>query len=209
MIKNVLWDFDGVILNSMPIREYGFRRIFENFDDKLVDQLIEYHNSNGGLSRFHKIKYFYNKLLRQEISEAEIQRYANKFSEIMKKELTDKKYLIDETVKFIKDNHEKLIFHIVSGSEQNELRYLCQELGIGQYFKSIQGSPTHKNELVKNILDETKYNIDEFLLIGDSINDYEAAKINKIKFYGYNNPELKYIGHSYIYNYQDLNFFDA
>ena len=27
MIKNILWDFDGVILDSMPVREYGFRKI--------------------------------------------------------------------------------------------------------------------------------------------------------------------------------------
>ncbi len=59
MIKNILWDFDGVILDSMPIREYGFRKIFENYDISLVDKLINYHKRNGGLSRYVKIKYFY------------------------------------------------------------------------------------------------------------------------------------------------------
>ena len=30
-IKTIFWDFDGVILDSMPIRDYGFAKIFEEF----------------------------------------------------------------------------------------------------------------------------------------------------------------------------------
>ncbi len=58
MIKNILWDFDGVIIDSMPIREYGFRQIFKDFSNDLVEQLVRYHHLNGGLSRYHKIKFF-------------------------------------------------------------------------------------------------------------------------------------------------------
>jgi beta-phosphoglucomutase-like phosphatase (HAD superfamily) len=72
MIKNILFDFDGVILDSMPIRDYGFKKIFEDYDDDLVNKFLKYHNRNGGLSRYVKIKYFYNKLLKQEISEEKI-----------------------------------------------------------------------------------------------------------------------------------------
>ena len=52
MIKTVLWDFDGVILDSMKVRDWGFREIFKNYDNKKVEQLIDYHNLNGGLSRY-------------------------------------------------------------------------------------------------------------------------------------------------------------
>ena len=83
MIKNILFDFDGVILDSMPIRDYGFKKIFKDFDDNLVNKLLEYHNQNGGLSRYVKIKYFYNKLLKQEILEEKIINYADIFSKIM------------------------------------------------------------------------------------------------------------------------------
>ena len=67
MIKNILFDFDGVILDSMPIREYGFRKIFENYDVALVEKLLVYHNQNGGLSRYVKIRYFFEKLLYKKI----------------------------------------------------------------------------------------------------------------------------------------------
>lgn len=183
MIKNILWDFDGVILDSMPIREYGFRKIFKIFSNDLVERLVEYHNLNGGLSRFHKIKFFFNNLLGQEISEQQIAEYADEFSLIMKKELTNPKYLIKETVEFIENNYQNYNFHIVSGSEHNELNYLCKTLGIDRFFISINGSPTHKNDLVADLLKKEKYFKEETILIGDSINDYEAAMINGIDFF--------------------------
>lgn len=190
-IKTIFWDFDGVILDSMPIRDYGFAKIFEEFDKELVDKLLEYHTLNGGLSRYVKIRYFYNILLKKDVSDEKVQELADKFSIIMKTELTNKKYLIKETVEFIKANYQNYNFHIVSGSDGKELNYLCKELGLSKYFKTIEGSPTPKNDLVKNILEKYKYDPKECILIGDSINDYEAANVNNMKFYGYNNEELK------------------
>ena len=204
MIKNILFDFDGVILDSMPIRDYGFKKIFEDFDDNLVNKLLEYHNKNGGLSRYVKIKYFYNKLLKQEILEEKIINYADNFSKIMRRELIDKRYLIVNTLKFIKDNYNKYNLHIVSGSDERELQYLCKELGISSFFQSINGSPTHKNILVKNVLIVNKYIESETILIGDSINDYEAAKENNLDFYGFNNPNLINVSKEYLDNYCKL-----
>ncbi len=190
-IKTIFWDFDGVILDSMPIRDYGFAKIFEEFDKELVDKLLEYHTLNGGLSRYVKIRYFYNTLLGVEVSDEKVQELADKFSTIMKSELTNKKYLINETVEFIEGNYKNYNFHIVSGSDEKELNYLCKKLDLTQYFKTIEGSPTPKNDLVKKILEKYKYDPKECILIGDSINDYEAANINGMKFYGYNNEKLR------------------
>lgn len=201
MIKNILWDFDGVILDSMPIRDYGFRKIFENYSKELVEEFIKYHRINGGLSRFHKIKYFYNELLGKEIDKIEINNYAGKFSLIMKEQLVNPKYLISDSVYFIKKNYKNYNFHIVSGSEHNELNYLCAKLGLTKYFISINGSPTPKNDLVKNLILKEKYDKNQTILIGDSINDYEASKINSIKFYGFNNKELENKSYKYIINF--------
>ena len=204
MIKNILFDFDGVILDSMPIRDYGFKEIFKDFDDGLVNKLLEYHNQNGGLSRYVKIKYFYNKLLKQEISEEKITNYADNFSKIMKIELVDKKYLIADTLEFIKKSYKKYNLHIVSGSDERELQYLCKELGIDSFFQSVNGSPTHKNILVENVLATNRYIESETILIGDSVNDYDAATENNLVFYGFNNPNLINVSKNYLDNYIGL-----
>lgn len=204
MIKNIFFDFDGVILESMSVRDFGFRKIFECYPSELVEKLIDYNNINGGLSRFHKIKYFYNEILMEDVSKEKIQKLAQSFSQIMKIELIKKKYIIEDTMNFIQTNNQKYIMHIVSGSEENELRYLCDQLEISKYFKSINGSPNHKNKLVKECIEKYIYDKSECVLIGDSINDYEAAKINEIIFVGYNNINLINIDCKYVYNMDEF-----
>ena len=202
MIKNIIFDFDGVIIDSMNIRSFGFEEIFKEYDESSVQSLLKYHNENGGLSRFVKIKYFFNTLLNQEIGEQKIFSYAANYSKIMRKKLISKDIIIDETLNFIKSNHLVYNMHIASGSEHTELNYLNQTLSLNSYFLSIDGSPTPKKEIVKSILKENFYKNNETILIGDSINDYDAAKANDIAFIGYNNRSLKDISEYYIDNYE-------
>ena len=61
--KTILWDFDGVILDSNIIRTKGFIEIFKDFPNNYITQLIKYHEEMGGLSRYHKIEYFFNKIV--------------------------------------------------------------------------------------------------------------------------------------------------
>lgn len=190
-MKTILWDFDGVILDSMEVRDFGFKEIFKSFDKDQVNQFIDYHRVNGGLSRYVKIRYFFETIIQTPITEHQANMYAIKFSNIMRKELTDPKNLIDDSVEFIKKNHSKYNFHIVSGSDQEELRFLCRELRLVPYFISIHGSPTAKNILVEQLLSSCGYLNNETCLIGDSINDFDAALANGIAFYGYNNGQLK------------------
>lgn len=189
-IKNIIWDFDGVILNSMDVRDWGFKEIFKEYSKEKVDRLIEFHTENGGLSRYVKIRFFFEQILNKHISEEKVLYFANNFSKLMKKELTNKEHLIKETLIFIEKNYTKFNFHIASGSDQYELRFLCKKLNISHYFKTIHGSPTPKSELVKIILTSNQYLSENTCLIGDSINDYDAAKNNNISFMGYNNPKL-------------------
>ena len=204
-MKNILWDFDGVILNSMKVRDWGFEEIFKNFDQELINELLIFHRKNGGLSRYVKIRYFYEKILSKSISIEKIDKYAESFSVLMKMELIKSENLILDSLDYIKTNHQKYNFHIVSGSDQLELRFLCKELKIAQYFNSIHGSPTPKNQLVSNLLDTYQYDKENTCLIGDSINDYEAAEYNEISFFNYNNNEIRSLGKE-INSFKDFNY---
>lgn len=204
MIKNILWDFDGVILDSMKVKGDGFMELFKDYDSNSLTLLSEYHYLNGGISRFDKIKYFYEKILKKTIIQEDINLLANKFASIIEEGLYDRNALIQESVNFIKKNYKNCNFHIVSGAEHKELNNLCKFFSLSKYFLTINGSPIHKNNLVKNILEREEYNNDETILIGDSINDYEAARNNNICFYGYNNKTLKDKSYIYIETFKNL-----
>ena len=197
-IKNILWDFDGVLMDSMPVRNRGFEIVLKEYPDNQVRELMRFHMLNGGLSRYVKFRYFFEHIRNEPISEDEVNKWAEKFSEVMKRELLDKKLLIQETVAFARSNASKFKMHIVSGSDQTELRFLCEKLDIASSFISIHGSPTPKKKLVSDLLEHHDYNKTETILIGDSINDYEASVHNGIRFYGYNNEDLKKLDANYI-----------
>ena len=190
MIKTILWDFDGVILNSNKVRDKGFEMVLSGFPKDEVDKLLRFHRKNGGLSRYVKFRHFFEVIKGKEISEEEINDWASKFSDIMLSSLKDKTLLIPETNNFIKENYQNYQMHIVSGSDQTELRELCKSLEIEHFFKSIHGSPTPKNDLVKMLIDKHNYNPTNGILIGDSINDFEAAKVNDLHFQAFGNKEL-------------------
>ncbi|AXK49278.1 haloacid dehalogenase [Aliarcobacter trophiarum LMG 25534] len=204
MIKNIIFDFDGVILDSVPIKTEGFKKLFEGFPKNKVKEFIQYHELNGGKSRYIKIKYFFNKLLNENISEDDILKYANRYSLITKEELTNSKYIIEDTVSFINHNYKKYNMHIASGADENDLKYICERLNLTKYFLSITGSPIMKSKIVKNILEMNNYKKEETILIGDSINDYEAAEENHIEFFGYNNVKLKK-NNTYIDKFVEIN----
>ena len=202
--KLIFWDFDGVILDSMLIRDTGFREVLKGYPLGEVDKLMEFHNLNGGLSRYVKFRYFFEKIRNESITETEVKQWANSFSLIMKKLLVDKSLLIEDSVTFIKENYTKYQMHIVSGSDGIELRYLCEKLGLSNYFISIQGSPTPKIKLVSELLDFYHYKKNNVILIGDSMNDHEAAHLNEILFYGFNNHLLK--KYNYINSFKEFKF---
>lgn len=191
MIKNILFDFDGVILNSMKIKGDGFVELFNEYNDEDIKQLETYHYENGGISRFKKIEYFFTEILDDNITKEKINQLADDFANIISKKLLNKDNLILDCIEYIKNNNKAYNLHIVSGAEHNELNMLCDNFDLQQYFLSIEGSPTPKGELVSNLLKRHGYKKHETVLIGDSINDLNAANENSIEFYGYNNLNLK------------------
>jgi phosphoglycolate phosphatase-like HAD superfamily hydrolase len=191
MVRTILWDFDGVILDSVKIKGDGFIELFKEYDKESLKQMEEFHYAYGGVSRFEKIKFFFEKIIRKDINANEVNKLACRFAEIIEHRIGDKNNLIEEAVSYIKENHQKYNFHIVSGAEHIEINKLCDNFGLTKYFISIDGSPTKKDILVKKVIEKYKYKKEETILIGDAMTDYESASINNIVFYGYNNIKLK------------------
>ena len=197
-IRAILWDFDGVIVDSEAIRIEGFRTILRDHPQPLVERLVEYHMANGGISRFEKIRYFFREILFDPASEETVQDLAVEFSDIMRERMTDPSILIPETVAFLKRECGRYRFHVVTGSDEDEVRFLCERLGIASFFVSLHGSPTPKPDVVKTVMKENGYRPEETIFIGDSVYDREAARESGLDFFGYNNPDLEPTSDFYI-----------
>lgn len=202
-LKTILWDFDGVILDSMTVRDQAFRVALGSYPKSQVEALVEYHQNNGGLSRFHKLRVFFERIRNDSVSDERIAELAQTFSDYCMRQLSEKQLLVKEAIRFIETHHTSFHFHIVSGSAQIELRQLCTNLEIDQYFGQILGSPTPKNQLVHDLIDAENLEKAKTGLVGDSKNDYEAASRNGIHFFGYRNESLRGLG-TYLDRIDDL-----
>ncbi len=178
-VDSIIWDFDGVLIDSNLIRRNSFKSVLGFLSNKDLDEFLIYHELNGGLSRYHKLDWLQSKL------EYTIDRslILNNFSSICLEQILKERPLINRNIDLIKNN-QNIHHYIASGSDQNELRLICENLNIDLYFKGIFGSPIPKNEIVKDIL--TKLGEGNTVLIGDSLNDLEAARANQITFVSYN-----------------------
>jgi HAD superfamily hydrolase (TIGR01549 family) len=185
----------------MPVRDRGFELVLASYPRQEIERLLNYHRQNGGLSRYVKFRYFFEVIRKEGISENEVMQLAEQFTKVMRSELVNQNLLIQDAIGFVRAKFQNYKMHVVSGSDQNELRYLCHELRLDRYFFSIHGSPVAKKEIIKELLTACKYDAQDVVLIGDSVNDFEAAEHNGIDFWGYNNPQLLNITSNYIHQF--------
>jgi phosphoglycolate phosphatase-like HAD superfamily hydrolase len=181
--QHIIFDFDGVLVESNEIRFNGFRKLFKDYPQRQVDQLVEYAKLNGGISRYKKIDFFFNTIRREPISLELVNYWADQFSELVTQDVLEARP-VEGSLEFLKKYFSHFDFAIVSGSDQKELREVCKGRGIDSFFKIILGSPTEKKDNIATLLSDFKWERSQCLYVGDSNNDLEAAKKNNIDFIG-------------------------
>lgn len=182
MIQNIIFDFDGVILESNEVKAEGFYLLFKDFGEQKALQAKEYFKNNAGFSRYDIIEYFFQTIHNSEFNQEILKTYATQYSQIVKKEVLNCSF-VQGCQEFIENNQKYNLF-IISSSDEKDLLYFCQNFHIEKYFKAILGSPTKKAINIETIM--TKYNLQkkETVYIGDSFNDYKATKQNDLTFIG-------------------------
>ncbi len=181
MIKTIIFDFDGVIVDSLEVKTNAFAEMYKPFGEEVVKKVVKYHLENGGVSRFEKFKLYHKNFLGIEVAENEIKGMVKDFSTLVLDKVIKAPYVLGAK-EFIEANYDKYMMFISSGTPEFELKEICIRRGINEKFKGIYGSPSKKSTHVKKILSDWKLNSDEVLFIGDSLSDYEAAEQNDLHF---------------------------
>ena len=65
--KAIIFDFDGVIIDSVEIKDKAFGTIVKKNTKKIRDKFLKYHKKNLGLSRQVKFKFLFEKVLKKNI----------------------------------------------------------------------------------------------------------------------------------------------
>jgi len=174
MIKAVIFDVDGVLIESAHIKTRAFELLFADYPDR-VGEIVDYHNKNAGLSRYVKFRYFYEKVLGQELSPAKEAELGEGFSQIVLEQVL-RAPLVPGAIEFMNRNKERYYFFIASGTPEGELQDIIARRKLSHFFQEIHGSPRQKEEIIEDILNRYSLKAKDTVFVGDAESDRSAAE---------------------------------
>ena len=173
--RSVFFDFDGVIKDSMEVKTDAFYHLYYPFGEEIAEKAKKHHTNNGGVSRFEKFKLYHQIFLNIELSENEIQEWADKFSTLVMQNVIESPYVKGavEALRQISGTHN---LFIITGTPQEEIEEIVNELAIGTYFTEICGSPKNKIYWSDYLLNKYKLDRKNVTFVGDANSDFLAAQ---------------------------------
>jgi HAD superfamily hydrolase (TIGR01549 family) len=184
-LQAIIFDFDGVIVESMAIKSDCFRQLFS--DRPEVDCIVALHERHGGVDRYTKIAKIYRDILEEPLAADELDRLAQRFEA-----LVEERVATCDMVPGARDLLDclsgRLPMAVASGTPQVELERIAGRRGLSQYFVALRGSPPDKARLVNEILAQRGWEPRRVLMIGDAMTDFEAARENGLQFIGRQMP---------------------
>jgi len=171
--KTVIFDCDGVVLDSNRVKSDAFYNSVLAYGEEPAKALLEFHQENGGVSRYKKFDHFFESIFPLGDAEQERGHALQLYSQYVWEGLL--KCKLEPSLVELRKKYLDSKWMIVSGGDQTELRDLFSKRAIHEHFDGgIFGSPDTKEQILTRELD--KENIaTPAIFIGDSKYDYIAA----------------------------------
>lgn len=173
MIQVIVFDFDGVIIDSAHIKDQAFLALFSELAPEAAEKAIDYINRTKGQFRRKRILNGFKEIFGINLSESELDIQYNKFSDLVIQSCIQAPFIRGAMEFFNTPHHQHL--YVVSAAPQDEVKYIMKKRDISQFFKDISGGPVKKTLHLQRIANEENVNKNEILFIGDALPDYQAA----------------------------------
>lgn len=180
----IIFDFDGVILDSVNVKTETFAEIFRPHGSEVEAEVVSYHLANTGVTRFDKFRHYYTNILNKPITEEMLSELSKQFSDLAVRKVIASPYIEGALETLEELNLLRIPAYVVSGTPDEELRQIVKTKGLSHYFEEVHGSPRPKEEIVRDILERNNYSPSHCLLVGDSMTDYLAAQETGTRFLG-------------------------
>ena len=180
-IKNIFFDFDGVIAESVSAKTEAFRELYMPFGESIANKVVEHHIMHGGVSRYEKFRIYHNTLLNKKITEQEVQQLAQQFSELVLEKVINSKEVLGAN-NFIKKYAKSLSLWIITGTPTPEINTIVKSRKLESFFVGLYGSPEKKKYWTEYIIEKHNLERDETIFLGDATTDYEAAQFSRLHF---------------------------
>lgn len=174
MIKAVIFDFDGVLVESTDIKTNAFVELFKAEGRKIAGLVVGYHLRNAGVSRYEKFKYIYKNFLKRELTKEKFNALCADFTKLVCDGVVRSRYVRGAKF-FLERSSLKYKLFVISATPQAEIEEIIRRRKMNPYFRGVYGAPTSKFEAVRMILRRNRLKPAETVYVGDALRDYEAA----------------------------------
>ncbi|MDA1000250.1 MAG: HAD hydrolase-like protein [bacterium] len=176
----IVFDFDGVILESTEIKASAYRELFEEHSGHR-DAILEYQNENGGLPRRVQIQHVYSRILGRALTDAQLDAECNRYGEIVFQRVMRAPFVAGAR-EFLEANHGRCRLYVASATPEEELKQIVRGRGIEGFFAGIFGAPKKKAEILRAIAMKEGCGEGDMVFIGDSPSDRDASREAGIPF---------------------------
>jgi phosphoglycolate phosphatase-like HAD superfamily hydrolase len=176
----LLWDFDGVIKESVAVKSDAFEQLFAPFGPEIAARVRRHHECNGGMSRYDKLP-LYLEWAGQAAAPADIAHYDTLFSAAVEQAVIDSAW-VPGAMEYLAATHGSQPSTLITATPQAEIERILGALRVYSLFRSVQGAPTPKIEAIRRVIAGLDVRPDAALMIGDAESDLQAAVANGVPF---------------------------
>ena len=179
----VVFDFDGVLVDSEEIKVKAFEALYAEEGPEIVGEVVRYHRAHFGVSRLMKFKYFEETLLKRPYTPETEEDLARRFSEMVEGQVVGAPWM-PGALEFLEHHSRSLPLYVASGTPDGEIQRIVEKRGIRRHFRGVYGSPPDKAGILARIVTQGGFHPERVLMVGDARADHEGAMRAGVVFLG-------------------------
>jgi phosphoglycolate phosphatase-like HAD superfamily hydrolase len=187
MIRTIVFDFDGVILESADVKTNAFVELYADHGADIVARVREHHLANLGISRFKKFAWIAEHVLGRPLKPGESEALGERFGALALTRVLEAPFVPGaEAALAALTGTMPLI--VASGTPQGELDLIVERRALRPRFVEVHGSPAEKPAIVRALIARLGVAPHEVLFVGDGMSDYQAAREVGVEFLARDTP---------------------
>lgn len=180
-LRAVVFDFDGVLVDSVGVKSEAFAALYPQETDEFRTAVVSYHLEHGGISRVHKITHFEEMRSGQTPPAQKVRALVDQFASVVTQRVISAPEM-DGAEELLGHLAEQLPLFVCSGTPQPELREIVRARGWEHFFTGVFGSPDEKPTILHRIVAGLGCPSQSVLMIGDAQGDLHSAALAGTRF---------------------------
>ena len=179
----VVFDFDGTLVDSAPIKTEAFAELYRPFGDEIAEEVRRRHLAAEGVSRFVKFREWHTELLGLDVDDEIEGRLSAEFDRLVEARIV-RAPEIPGAREALAALSEQLPLYIASATPEVSLRRIVEERGMSGFFVGVHGIPTSKVDVLVRAAATHRCDRPQVLMVGDAESDRRAAEQAGTSFVG-------------------------